>query len=97
MNNNSVAVLNRTGQVELMPEIKSMLRHTISAKLKLFILLGAFGGAMARAQSNFSIYSDQLNNGFQNWGYNSGACNFSNTSPVHSTPMPANTPTFQSL
>jgi len=36
----------------------------------------------ARAQTNFSIYSDQLNNGFQNWSW--GANNFSSTSPVHS-------------
>lgn len=34
------------------------------------------------AQTNFSIYSDQLNNGFQNWSW--GANNFSSTSPVHS-------------
>ncbi len=33
------------------------------------------------AQTNFSIYSDQLNNGFQNWSW--GANNFANTSPVH--------------
>ena len=36
----------------------------------------------ARAQTNFSIYSDQLNNGFQNWSW--GANNFSSTAPVHS-------------
>ncbi len=36
---------------------------------------------MTSAQTNFSIYSDQLNNGFQNWSW--GANNFANTSPVH--------------
>jgi hypothetical protein len=35
-----------------------------------------------RAQTNFSIYSDQLDNGFQNWSW--GTVNFSNTSPIHS-------------
>jgi alpha-L-arabinofuranosidase len=35
-----------------------------------------------KAQTNISIYSDQLNNGFQNWSW--GANNFSSTSPVHS-------------
>ena len=34
------------------------------------------------AQTNFPIYSDQLNNGFQNWSW--GAYDFSSTSPVHS-------------
>lgn len=33
------------------------------------------------AQTNFSIYSDQLNNSFQDWSW--GARNFANTSPVH--------------
>jgi alpha-N-arabinofuranosidase len=59
-----------------------MWRHTVSAKLNLFVLLVAFGGAMAQSQSNFSIYSDQLNNGFQNWSW--GAYDFRSTSPVHS-------------
>jgi len=36
----------------------------------------------AGAQTNFSIYSDQLNNGFLNWSW--GTYNFSSTSPVHS-------------
>lgn len=39
---------------------------------------------LAIAQTNFSIYSDQLNNGFQNWSWNSGDNNFANTSPVNS-------------
>ena len=38
--------------------------------------------SQARAQTNFSVYSDQLNNGFQNWSW--GSNNFSCTSPVHS-------------
>jgi len=36
------------------------------------------------AQTNFSIYSDQLDNGFENWSWNSGDNNFANPSPVHS-------------
>lgn len=36
-----------------------------------------------RAQTNFSIYSDQLNNGFQNWSWGVNN-NFTNDSPVHS-------------
>jgi hypothetical protein len=35
------------------------------------------------AQTNFSIYSDQLNNGFDNWSWGTNN-NFANTSPVHS-------------
>lgn len=38
----------------------------------------------AGAQTNFSIYSDQLDNGFQNWSWNGGDNNFANTSPLHS-------------
>ena len=34
------------------------------------------------AQTNFSIYSDQLNNGFQNWSW--GANNFASGTPVYS-------------
>ena len=37
----------------------------------------------ASAQTNFSIYSDQLNNGFDNWSWGANN-NFANTSPVHS-------------
>ena len=36
----------------------------------------------AHAQTNVSIYSDQLDNGFQNWSW--GSNNFSSTSPVYS-------------
>ena len=36
------------------------------------------------AQTNFSIYSDQLDNGFENWSWNAGDNNFANPSPVHS-------------
>jgi hypothetical protein len=35
------------------------------------------------AQTNFSIFSDQLDNGFQNWSWGTNN-NFANTSPVHS-------------
>jgi alpha-N-arabinofuranosidase len=38
----------------------------------------------ASAQTNFSIYSDQLDNGFQNWSWNPGDYNFTNSSPVNS-------------
>ena len=36
----------------------------------------------ADAQSSLSIYSDQLNNGFQDWGW--ATHDYSNTAPVHS-------------
>jgi len=36
----------------------------------------------AVAQTNYSIYSDELDNGFQNWSW--GSFNFANGSPVHS-------------
>ncbi len=36
----------------------------------------------AGAQTNFSIYADQLGNGFQDWSW--GTHNFSSPSPVHS-------------
>lgn len=48
------------------------------------LLAGFFVATGGRAQTNFSIYSDQLNNGFQNWSWNAGHNNFANTSPVHS-------------
>ncbi|HWD91328.1 MAG TPA: alpha-L-arabinofuranosidase [Verrucomicrobiae bacterium] len=38
--------------------------------------------AMGRAQTNFSIYSDEVDNGFQNWSW--GSENFSDSSSVHS-------------
>lgn len=34
------------------------------------------------AQTNFPVYSDQLDNGFQDWSW--GTHNFTNTAPVHS-------------
>ncbi len=37
----------------------------------------------ALAQTNFSIFSDQLDNGFDNWSWGTNN-NFANTSPVHS-------------
>ena len=40
------------------------------------------GSKPGEAQTNFSIYSDQLDNGFQNWSW--GANNFSSPAPVHS-------------
>ena len=35
------------------------------------------------AQTNFSIYSDQLDNGWQDWSWNKGDYTFANSSPVH--------------
>src|SRR5579859_4267398 len=53
---------------------------------RLCVIALAFTGCFGRAdaQTNFSIYSDQLNNGFQNWSWNPGDNNFVNASPVHS-------------
>src|SRR5664279_641710 len=48
-----------------------------------FSTISLLGSSLsARAQTNFSIYSDQLANGFQNWSW--GANNFSSPAPVHS-------------
>jgi alpha-L-arabinofuranosidase len=46
------------------------------------IALSFSAGINVKAQTNFSLYSDQLNNGFQNWSW--GANNFSSAAPVHS-------------
>lgn len=47
------------------------------------VLLASLGPCLsARSQTNLSVYSDQLNNGFQDWSW--GTRNFSCTSPVHS-------------
>ena len=59
-----------------------MSRHTVSAKFNLSILLLAFGGVMAHAQTNLPIYTDALTNNFQDWSW--GAHNFANSAPVHS-------------
>ena len=47
-----------------------------------WFLAGLVAAAGAHAQTNLSIYSDQLDNGFQDWSW--GARSFSSTSPVHS-------------
>ena len=39
-------------------------------------------GINARAQTNFSIYSDELDNAYQDWSW--GTHNLANTTPVHS-------------
>jgi hypothetical protein len=61
-----------------------MLHRVISGKVGFFLLLCVYGGNAACAQTNFSIYSDELDNGFQNWSWNGGDNNFANASPVHS-------------
>jgi hypothetical protein len=50
----------------------------------LLVIFGSWASPTPRlsAQTNISIYSDQLNNGFQNWSW--GNVNISCTSPVHS-------------
>ena len=49
-----------------------------------WVLLGLWGGicVTASAQDNLPIYTDNLVNGFQDWGW--GVRNLANTSPVHS-------------
>jgi hypothetical protein len=59
-----------------------MLHRAVSAKLMLAILLTVFAGACALAQGNLSVYSDELDNGFQDWGW--ATHNYANPSPVHS-------------
>lgn len=49
-----------------------------------WLLVGWAAAATGQAQTNFSIYSDQLDNGFQNWSWNAGDYNFANAAPVHS-------------
>lgn len=51
-------------------------------KRVLFCGVALLAAIALRAQTNYSIYSDGLNNGFQNWSW--GTNNFSNGSPVHS-------------
>src|SRR5271166_5728765 len=51
-----------------------------------FALTGAGLAALAStalANDDQLVYSEMLNNGWQNWGY-SASLNFTNTSPVHS-------------
>ena len=55
--------------------------HT--TRLTLAILIAFFTAiAITPAQTNFSIYSDEMNNGFQNWSW--GNVSITCTSPVHS-------------
>ena len=61
-----------------MPFLRKFVRVGICCQL--LALLGF--GLSAQAQTNLSIYSDELDNGFQNWSW--GANNFSSTAPVHS-------------
>ena len=51
-------------------------------RLSLWLLAGFFILASARAQSNLSVYSNQLDNGFQDWGW--ATHSYTNTAPVHS-------------
>jgi alpha-N-arabinofuranosidase len=57
-----------------------MIRNSRSALAMLVALLVSI--ATAPAQTNLSIYSDAMNNGFQNWSW--GDVSITNTSPVHS-------------
>ena len=51
--------------------------------LKCWIVAGLFCGNIdAEAQTNLSVYADQLSNGFQDWSW--GTHDFSSPSPVHS-------------
>ena len=56
----------------------------ITRPLGRLLLGGLIFGTMPKvwAQTNFSIYSDQLDNGFQDWSW--GTHNFSSAAPVHS-------------
>ena len=47
----------------------------------LFLVLLSWA-VKVNAQANLAVYTDNLVNGFQDWGW--GTCNFSNTSPTHS-------------
>jgi alpha-L-arabinofuranosidase len=53
-----------------------------SKKWPLVCWLVLSAAAVLRAQTNFSVYSDEVDNGFQNWSW--GSENFSSSSPVHS-------------
>ena len=54
-----------------------------SRRCVLFLMAVAFLPHLrANAQANLPVYTDNLVNGFQDWGW--GTCNFSNTSPTHS-------------
>jgi alpha-L-arabinofuranosidase len=56
----------------------------MSRRCAVWLFLVSCAADMAPGQTNFSIYSDQLNNNFQNWSWNGGHNNFANPSPVHS-------------
>jgi hypothetical protein len=45
-------------------------------------LIAAWGIGAALAQSPLTVYSDNLQNGFQDWGW--ATRNYANTTPVHS-------------
>lgn len=71
----------------MLPERKSM-QSFETVRCRNYLILWVCGLWLmavyaASAQTNFSIYSDQLDNGFQNWSWGTNN-NFSNTSPVHS-------------
>ena len=53
----------------------------IFSQCSLWLLAGFFAVASAHAQNNLSVYSDQLDNGFQDWGW--AVHSYANTSPVH--------------
>src|SRR5271168_1111147 len=74
------AAANTIRQISLEQRNSPMLPNPRSA-LAIFIAL-LVSIATASAQTNISIYSDQMNNGFQNWSW--GNVVITNTSPVHS-------------
>jgi alpha-L-arabinofuranosidase len=63
--------------------IQVMNQRPIYRLAKPFVLAALLSCTLeADAQNNLSIYSDQLNNGFQDWGW--ATHNYSNIAPVHS-------------
>ena len=60
----------------------SSIHSPFSTALQRLALASAFAAMTAQAQSNLSIYTDNLVNGFQDWSW--AAHNLANTSPVHS-------------
>ena len=47
------------------------------------VVVSFYADINVKAQANLAIYTDNLVNGFQDWGWG-GTRNFSNTSPTHS-------------
>ncbi len=60
------------------------MRYIYRLTKRLILAALVLHAVVAGAQNNLSVYSDQLNNGFQDWGW--ATHNYTNTSPVHSGP-----------